>query len=82
MWGKAIGKPDVTYVKVPSSVLQDTLLMMGLPQKTAELIIEMWEAANAGLIVPQEVRSAANTTPTALESFIIESFLPAYLHAA
>jgi len=80
--GKAIGKPDVTYVKVPSSVLQDTLLMMGLPQKTAELIIEMWEAANAGLIVPQEVRSAANTTPTALESFIIESFLPAYLHAA
>ena len=78
--GKAIGKPDVTYVQVPSSVLQDTLLKMGLPQKTAELIIEMWEGANAGLIVPQEVRSARNTTPTALESFITEGFLPAYLH--
>jgi len=78
--GKAIGKPDVTYVQVPSSVLQDTLLKMGLPQKTAELIIEMWEGANAGLIVPQEMRSARNTTPTALESFITETFVPAYLH--
>jgi uncharacterized protein YbjT (DUF2867 family) len=77
--GKAIGKPDVTYVQVPSSMLQDALLKMGLPQKTAELIIEMWEGANAGLIVPQEARSARNTTPTALESFITEAFLPAYL---
>lgn len=77
--GKAIGKPDVTYVQVPSSTLQDTLLKMGLPQKTAELIIEMWEGANAGLIVPQEARSARNTTPTALESFITEAFLPVYL---
>lgn len=77
--GKAIGKPDVTYVQVPGSMLQDTLLNMGLPQKTAELIIEMWEGANAGLIVPQEARSASNTTPTALESFITEAFLPVYL---
>jgi len=78
--GKAINKPDVTYIQLPSSALQDTFLKMGLPQKTAELIIEMWEGANAGLIVPQEVRSARNTTPTALESFITETFVPAYLH--
>ncbi len=77
--GKAIGKPDVTYVQVPSSMLLDTLLKMGLFQKTAESVIEMWEGANAGLIVPQEARSARNTTPTALESFITEAFLPAYL---
>ena len=78
--GKAIGKPDLGYVQVPYPMLQDTLLKMGLPQKTAELIIEMWEGANAGLIVPQEARSARNTTPTALETFITETFLPAYLH--
>jgi len=79
--GKAIGKPGVAYLQVPSSMLLDTLLKMGLFQKTAESVIEMWEGANAGLIVPQEARSARNTTPTALESFITETFLPAYLHA-
>ncbi len=78
--GKAIGKPDVTYVQVPSSMLLDTLLKMGLLQGTAESVIEMWEGANAGLIVPQEARSAKNTTPSTLESFIAEAFLPAYLH--
>ncbi len=79
--GKAIGKPDLAYVQVPSSMLLDTLLKMGLFQKTAESSIEMWEGANAGLIVPREARSARNTTHTALESFITEAFLPAYLHA-
>lgn len=80
--GNAIGKPGVTYVQVPSPILQGTLLKMGLPPKTAELIIEMWDGANAGLIVPKEARSARNTTPTALESFIAEAFLPAYLRTA
>lgn len=49
------------------------------PEKTAELLIEMWDGANAGLIVPQEARSARNTTPTTLESFVTEVFAPAYL---
>lgn len=79
--GKAIGKTDVTYVQMPSTALESALLQMGLPKKTAELIIEMWEGANAGLIAPQEARSARNTTPTTLESFVAETFAPAYLHA-
>ena len=78
--GKAIGKPDTTYVQVPSPMLEIALLNMGLPKKTAELIVEMWEGANAGLIVPQEARSASNTTPTTLESFVTEIFVPAYRH--
>jgi len=79
--GNAIGRPDVNYVQMSSSMLLDILLKMGLLQKTAESIIEMWEGANAALIVPQEARSARNTTPTSLESFITEAFLPAYLRA-
>ena len=79
--GKAIGKPDVAYVQVPGPALEAALLKMGLPKKTAELILEMWNGANAGLMVPQETRSARNTTPTTLESFVTEVFLPAYLHA-
>jgi len=77
--GKAIGKPDVSYVQLPAAVLETALLQMGLPEKTAALIIEMWNGANAGLMVPQEARSTKNTTPTTLESFVTEVFLPAYL---
>jgi hypothetical protein len=39
----------------------------------------MWAGANAGLIVPQEKRSALNTTPTSLEWFVERVFAPAYL---
>ena len=78
--GKAVGRPDITYLQVPSPTLEATLLRMGLPKRTAELIIEMWDGANAGLIVPQEARSARNTTSTTLESFVTETFVPAFLH--
>ncbi len=77
--GTAIGKPDLPYVQVPSVSLGASLVQMGLPKKTAELLVEMWDGANAGLIVPQEVRSARNTTPTTLESFVTEVLAPAYL---
>jgi uncharacterized protein YbjT (DUF2867 family) len=80
--GKALGKPDVSYTQVPSPMLEEGLLKMGLPKKTTQLIIEMWDGANAGLIVPQEERSSRNTTPTTLESFVTESFIPAYMHMA
>jgi uncharacterized protein YbjT (DUF2867 family) len=79
--GKALGKPDVTYRQVPSPQLEEALLKAGLAKKTAELIIEMWDGANAGLIVPQEARSLSNTTPTTLESFVTEVFVPAYVHS-
>jgi uncharacterized protein YbjT (DUF2867 family) len=77
--GKAVGKTDVSCVQVQSLILESDLLKKGLPEKTAKLIIEMWCGANAGLIVPQEARSAKNTTPTSLESFVTEAFAPAYL---
>lgn len=77
--GRAIGKPDLAYVQIPSMALGASLLQMGLPKKTSELIVEMWDGANAGLIVPKEERSTKNTTPTMLESFVKRLFAPAYL---
>ncbi|MGC1684905.1 MAG: NmrA family NAD(P)-binding protein [Candidatus Acidiferrales bacterium] len=77
--GNAIGKPNLEYVQIPSPMLEPALLKMGLPQKTAQLIVEMWNGANAGLIAPQEKRSIKNTTPTTLESFVTGVFAPAYL---
>jgi len=80
--GSAIRKPNLAYVQVPSAILGQAIVEMGLPKKTAELLIEMWDGANAGLIAPQEVRSEKNTTPTRLESFVSEVFAPTYLQTA
>lgn len=79
--GNAIGKPNLEYVQLPSMMLETALLNMGLPKKTSELIVEMWDGANAGLIAPLEERSARNTTPTTLESFVARIFAPAYLQS-
>jgi uncharacterized protein YbjT (DUF2867 family) len=78
--GPAIGKPDLAYVQFPSSTFGASLLQAGLPTKTSALIVEMCDGANAGLMVPQQQRSAKNTTPTKLESFVENVFAPAYLH--
>ena len=59
-------------------MLEPALVQIGMPKKTAALLVEMWKGANAGLIVPLEQRSAKNTTPTTLESFVTEVFAPAY----
>jgi len=79
--GKAIGKNDLRYVQAPGPALEEGMRKMGLPKRTVELILEMWEGANAGLIAPLEKRSAKNTTPTTLESFVAEVFVPAYRNA-
>ena len=77
--GNSIGKPDLEYVKLPSTILERALLEMGLPGTTTKLILEMWDGANAGLMTPQETRSPRNTTPTTLESFVERVFAPAYI---
>jgi len=51
---------------------------MGIPGKTASLMSEMNDAANDGLLKPLEQRSEKNTTPTAIEVWAQEVFLPAY----
>lgn len=76
--GRAIGKPDLAYVRMPGPAFGAALLKAGLPQKTSDLIVEMCDGANAGLMAPQEQRSPSNTTPTTLESFVQNIFSPAY----
>lgn len=76
--GQAIGKPDLRYQQVPFAALEGSLQQMGLPAKTVSVLIEMWNGANMGLVVPQQQRSPENTTQTSLESFVNEVFVPAY----
>jgi uncharacterized protein YbjT (DUF2867 family) len=77
--GNAIGKPNLSYMQVPFLVLEPALVQMGISKDAAGLFIEMWKAGNAGKIVPLEARSAKNTTPTTIETFVTEVFAPAYL---
>jgi uncharacterized protein YbjT (DUF2867 family) len=76
--GNAIGKPDLRYMHVPFLMLEPALVQMGIPKRSAALMVEMWKAQNAGLVKAEEPRSAKNTTPTTIEMFAAEVFAPAY----
>jgi hypothetical protein len=51
---------------------------MGLPGKTAALMTELSDAQNDGLLNPLEPRSDKNSTPTTIEEFVRDVFVPAY----
>ncbi|MGC2324596.1 MAG: NmrA family NAD(P)-binding protein [Terriglobales bacterium] len=76
--GKAIGKPDLSYVQAGDEQLRPALIQMGMSRNMADLILEMSAALNSGHMRALEPRSAANTTPTSYETFVIEEFLPLY----
>lgn len=76
--GAAIGKPGLAYKQVPAAQLKPALLRMGMSSDMADLLLEMAEALNSGHMKPLEPRSPENTTPTTLETFVAEVFVPAY----
>jgi uncharacterized protein YbjT (DUF2867 family) len=76
--GAAIGKPDLAYKQIPAAQLKPVLMQMGMSSNMADLLLEMADSLNSGHMKAIEQRSQANTTPTALETFIAETFLPAY----
>jgi uncharacterized protein YbjT (DUF2867 family) len=76
--GAAIGMPDLKYQQVPAAQLKPALTQMGMSPNMADLLLEMCEALNSGYMRPLEPRSAQNTTPTTIETFVGEVFLPAY----
>src|SRR6266436_1782029 len=75
---RGIGKKDLRYVQFPYEEVQQVLMQMGIPPKTAALFIEMYKAINAGIVAAQEPRSPENTTPTSFEKFVQDVFVPAY----
>ena len=76
--GAAIGKPDLTYQQAPAAQLKPALVQMGMSSNMADLLLEMSDALNAGHMRALEPRSAQNTTPTTVETFVAEVFVPAY----
>jgi len=76
--GEGIGKPGLAYVRLPDDQVVQALSSMGMSKHVAALIVEMASAINSGHVKALEPRSAKNTTPTSLEQFVREAFVPAY----
>ncbi len=76
--GKAIGKPDLRYQQMPYEQFESILTQTGLTLDGARLINEMYRAFNEGHVVAQEKRGPENTTPTTLEQWATEVFVPAF----
>lgn len=76
--GKGISRPEARYVQFSYEQVEQTLLQMGVGQKTAPLFTEMYRGFNEGIVVNLEPRSEVNTTPTSIEAFVKEVFAPAY----
>ena len=76
--GVAIGKPGLSYQQLPAARLRPALQQMGMTPKQADLLLEMAEALNTKHMGMLEPRSSANSTPTTVEKFIAETFVPAY----
>jgi uncharacterized protein YbjT (DUF2867 family) len=75
---KWLNKPDLRYAQIPYDQVEKVLLQMGASPKTAASFIELFQAINNGIVTATEPRSAANTTPTTIETFVKEVFAPAY----
>jgi hypothetical protein len=46
--------------------------------KTADQFVEMYRGLDENIVVSEQPRSGASTTPTSFETFVQEVFLPAY----
>lgn len=80
--GKGVGKPDLHYMQFPYDQVEQVLKQMGTPAKSAGYMIEMFHGINDGIVVGTQPRTAGNTTPTSIETFVKEVFAPAYLGKA
>jgi uncharacterized protein YbjT (DUF2867 family) len=76
--GKALNNVELHYAQFPYDQVQQVLLQMGIPPKTAAYFIEMYQGINDGIVAATEPRTAENTTPTTFETFVKEVFVPAY----
>jgi uncharacterized protein YbjT (DUF2867 family) len=76
--GQALGKPDLKYIQAPDDQFRAVLVQMGMSDQFARLMLEMVAALNSGYMRALEPRTPQNTTPTSYETFVAESFVPAY----
>lgn len=80
--GETIGNPRLPYVQFPERDARKAMAGMGMSDSVVSAMLEMYRGFNAGKILPTRERGAENTTPTTLEEFARNVFMPAYRTAA
>ena len=80
--GNAIGKPNLSYIKAPDDQIRAAMVQMGMSTNFVSLMLEMSAALNSGHMRALEPRTPQNTTPTPFETFVAQSFVPAYQQQA
>jgi uncharacterized protein YbjT (DUF2867 family) len=76
--GEAVGRPELPYVQLSYDEFRAALVQIGMSASVAETMTEMAQGFNEGRVRSLEGRTAANTTPTTLESFAAAVLAPAY----
>jgi uncharacterized protein YbjT (DUF2867 family) len=76
--GAAIAKPGLAYQRMPGMLLKPALMKMGLSASMVDGLLEMSDSLNSGYMKALEPRTPLNTTPTTLETFVAEVFVPAF----
>ena len=76
--GTAIGKATLSYTHAPAMMLKPAMIGMGISSNMVDLILEMADSFNSGYAKALETRGAENTTPTTLEWFAANVFVPAF----
>ena len=82
MIGKAIGKPDLKYIQPPNDQVRAGMVQSGMSDELARQLLEMTDALNSGYMQALEPRTPRNTTTTSFETFVAETFAPAYQQQA
>jgi len=80
--GQAIAQRDLKYVQMPDDQVRGAMIQMGMSEQFVRLLLEMTAALNSGSMRALEPRTAQNTTPTSYETFVANSFVPAYQQQA
>jgi len=80
--GRAIGTPDLKYVQLPDDQVRAAMVQMGMSEQFANLLLEMTAGLNSETMRALEPRTPQNTTPTTYETFVAETFVPAYQQQA
>lgn len=79
--GRRIGIRDLAYRQLPAAEFEAALLAMGMSSDVVRLFSEMSDALNRGLFAVNRPRTAATSTPTAIERFA-DLFAEVYRGAA
>ncbi len=58
------------------------MVQMGMSEQFANLLLEMTAGLNSETMRALEPRTPQNTTPTTYETFVAETFVPAYQQQA